>query len=134
MARLGDVDSCVVEDTDVILSFDFGRTIFDFAMRGVIQAAQREVARELHRSGDRILRDDEIPWVKNREGLTIIATTPNRGPRILSWEVLQIGLKGLMQCGYDDHKYREMMASVWDMSGLFYGDLHLLNRQSLAVQ
>ena len=134
MAHLGDADSCVVHDTDIILRFDFGRVIFDFAMRGVIQAAQREVALELHRSGDRILQDNEIPWVKSREGLKIIATTPSREPRILSWEVLQIALQGLMQCGYNDHKYREILASVWDMNGSFYGDLHLLNRQSHAVQ
>lgn len=122
----------MVDDTDIILNFDFGLVIFDFAMRGVIQAAQRKVAFELRRTGDRILQDDEVPWVTNREGLTIIATTPN--PRILSWEVLQIALKGLMQCGYNDRKYREMFVNVWDMRANLYGELRLLNRPYHAVQ
>ena len=134
IARLGDADSCVVHDTDIILNFDFGRVIFDYAMRGVIQAAQRKVAFELRRTGDRVLRNDEIPWVTNREGLRITATTPNPGPRLLSWEILQIALKGLMQCGYDDHKYREMFVNVWDMRADFYGELQLLNRPYHAIQ
>ena len=125
---------CVVEGTDIVVNFNRGRGIFSYAMRDVINAAEGEVGSQLRVGGDRVLRDSELPWTIFREGLRIRATTPGREPRLLTWEVLYTSLRGLYQCGYSERKYQELLTSIWDVRGNFYGDLSLLNRPPRAIQ
>ena len=60
MTRFG-TDSCVVDGTDIILTIDLGRQIFNFAMLSVIREASIDVQREINRGGDRVLHDSKIP-------------------------------------------------------------------------
>lgn len=123
-----------MDDTDIILNIDYGRQLFDFAIIEVIRDAMEQALQELGQGGNRVLHDSEIPWHLYRAGLLITATTPGRGPRILTWEVLATSLRGLYQCGYQERKHREMYTSIWDMHGNFYGDLSLQNRSPHATQ
>ena len=124
----------MVDGTDIILTIDLGRQIFDFAMLSVIREASIDIQREINRGGDRVLHDSEIPWEFYKQGLLITATTYGPEPRILTWDVLAASLHGLFQCGYYKRHYREMSTSIWDMEARFYGDLTLQNRSPHAVQ
>lgn len=125
----------MVEGTDIILTIEFGRQIFDFAMIDAIHDASVLVTRKIFfEGGDRVLSDSEIPWEIYTHGLLISATTPGPEPRILTWDVLANSLRGLSQCGYRERKYKEMYTSIFDMDGKLYGDLNLRNRPPHAIQ
>ena len=131
-SRLG-AGSCIVDGIDIIFNIEYGRQIFDFAMRDVIREATLQVVIQ-SAEGDRVLHDSEIPWQFYRQGFLIAATTPGRGPRILTWEVLSTSMHGLYPCGYYQREYREMYTSIWDMQGNLYADINLQNRVPRAIQ